>query len=178
MQIFNWPFASGNAAAVAGWGFWIGLLGLLASGIGFAVTFVQLRRTRTAAQEAKRASDEARTRVASYDMIFELSKAASALEAIQSHIKREDWAEAFHGYSNARIALVKISELPSTLSESAKNQVGIISDQIERTSRKMSTNLTKGADRGEVMKALQTNSEYQVALTRINAGLDRTRADG
>ncbi|MEJ6789698.1 hypothetical protein BrevBR_09095 [Brevundimonas sp. BR2-1] len=173
MQIFNWPFTPENAAAVAGWGFWIGLLGLLASAIGFAVTFVQLRRTRTAAQEAKRASEEARTRVASYDMIFELSKAASALENTQSHIRREDWAEAFHSYAEARIALVKISQLPSKLTQTTKDQISAIADQIERTGKRMSLNHTKGVDRSEQMRALQTNTDYQVALTRINASLDR-----
>jgi hypothetical protein len=175
MKIFDWPFLQQNTLSVAGWGFWFGFFGLLASIVGFAITFEQLRRTKTVAQEAKRASEDARTRVAIYDMIFELSKAASALEATQGHIKREDWSEAFHGYSDARIALVKISRLPSGLSESAKSQVGVLAEQIERTARRMTVNHNKGAEKSEVMKAVQTNTDYQVAITKINAGLDRVK---
>lgn len=111
-------------------------------------------------------------------MIFELSRAASALESIQGHIKRQDWAEVMQGYAEARLALVRMSQFPSGLSEGAKEQIGIIADQIEKSSKRAGVNMIKGSDQAEIVRILQSNSDYQIAVTRIHAGIDRITTDG
>jgi hypothetical protein len=163
---------------VAGWGYWFGLLGLVVSIVGFGFTIYQLMLTRSAAQAAVIASEQAKKRVASYDMIFELSRASSALEATHGHIRRGDWPEVLQGYSEARLALVRISQFPSALSDDSKRQVGLVSEQIERSCRRVGVNMTKGADQSELVRALQANTDYQVAVTKIHAGLDRITTNG
>lgn len=171
----EWFFNTQNATLISGWGFILSAVGLLVSIFGFAYTLVQVSLTKKAAEAAKEASDEARTRVAVYDVAAELSRASSALAATRDHIKREDWSAVVEGYADARISLAKISEFPSIVSNISRSNLSDIAGGIERSTRRIASALGKGEGTLDRMKILHAHAEYEVAVTAVASRVDRTK---
>lgn len=105
---WNWAFNPSHAADVAGWGFWLGALGLLLTVVGFAVTLRQLAKTKSAAEAAKSEVDRIQSSMKQYDSAHEVSRASYALGVARKHFKNEAWDDGADSYSDVRNSLISL----------------------------------------------------------------------
>lgn len=167
--ILRLPSSTSSAIGIV-----LSVAGLVGTAVGFYIAVRQILGAQRASEAARVASEAARSRVAAFDMITEVSRATSAIRSAQAHIRAGNWDEVVNSYSEARISLVKIAELPSDLAQPHKDHVGQIADNLERMNKRVAQNISKAAYTIDKMKALNSNSDYEVALVRISAKLDRT----
>ncbi|WP_156367697.1 hypothetical protein [Brevundimonas sp. Leaf363] len=173
--IFGWAFEASNASLTSGWSFWTGAAGFFLSVIGFTVTLVQLGLTKKAATAAADAANQARLRVAGYELASELSRALAALSSTRDGIKRQDWPSVVEHYAEARISLTKIAALPSAVSADARAELSRVVEQIEKSARRIAAALAKGEGTLDRMKILHAHADYEVAVTAVSATIDRTQ---
>ena len=88
-----WPFEASNALAVQGYGFWISLFGVMLTAAGFLITFIQLRKTQSAAEAAKKEALRIETSLKRYDAAHDISKAQYALRKVRKHFGNGAWGE-------------------------------------------------------------------------------------
>lgn len=121
----------------------ISVVSLVLTVVGFAVTFGTLLRTKTAAEEAKRAAEDASKRVkkdlAQFDTISGITSAMSAIDHLLSLQRRGGlWTEIPEHYTRLRRSLTELKSSNPNLSEahkrniqSAISQFASIEEQIE-----------------------------------------------
>lgn len=89
-------------------GLFLGLWGLIASLLGFSVTWWQLSKTHGAARAAQRAVGNLKREFRSFDVITELRTAKASAEETRSHIDASRWQEAYGSYNRTRVSLTKM----------------------------------------------------------------------
>lgn len=118
--MLHWPFQPDATLSVQGWGFWLAVLGMAISIIGFWVTLVQLARTKKATIAVSNAVRNIQFAVSKYDATIEASKADSVLESARKHFKLQEWSEAgenmdsfcasLHAIKTLQIAELRVHE--------------------------------------------------------------------
>lgn len=169
----KWVFDPANAVAVSGWGLLLGLFGTVLTVLGFALTGWQLWRTANATEAAALAVAGIKSRVATYDAIFEVSRASSALRETDRHLKRRNWPEAVDSYGDARHALVRLTELPSELDGERVTSLTDVLNEIVDFSERLEAAVLKSKDQGDVSRMINMNRKYVESLTRISIYLER-----
>lgn len=87
---------------------WQGLVGLLLTVAGFAVTIVNVLRGRSAAEEAKRAADRAVAEVQKLKVVTDLSSSISELEGIRRLLREDSWHQVSERLSYVRKLLIGV----------------------------------------------------------------------
>lgn len=96
-----------NTLVVAGWGFWLGILGLALTIVGFAVTLIQLTKTKTAASAVADEVERIRQSLAKYDAAQDIAKAGYALSATRRYLDNEAWQDVSDSYEDVRRGLIQ-----------------------------------------------------------------------
>lgn len=94
----------------------LGVWGVALAIVGFAITFVQLVRTRHATHAATEAITKLKREIASFDTVGEIRSARSLAGTVQDDLGRSDWPAASHRYDALRETLVKVISAPNGLS--------------------------------------------------------------
>lgn len=107
---FEWPFAKVNSEAVAGWGFWLNVVGLLLTTIGFILAFRQLKKTLNAADAAKQEAVRIRDAMNRFEIGNEAVRASSALLTARNYARNELWVHAATSYEVVHDSLLVLSD--------------------------------------------------------------------
>lgn len=102
---------------------WLGIAGLAFTLTGFGVTLLKLFRTASAADEAKRAAQEAIGEVRKVKIVVDLSAAVVELEEMKRVGRSELWAELPERLSRSRRLLIGVGASNPTLSEDDQSSV-------------------------------------------------------
>ncbi|WP_157038988.1 hypothetical protein [Caulobacter segnis] len=172
-DFFRWAMDPANAVKVSGWSFLAGILGTLLAIIGFPITGWQLWRTANATKAAANAVAAIKSRVATYDAVFEVSRASSALRETDRHLKRHSWAEAVESYSDARHALVRLTELPSNLTADRIQALSDVLSEVAQFSETIELSLQKQKSPGNVSIMINSNRRFSEVLARTSIALER-----
>lgn len=105
--LFVWPFRAENNLIVAGWGFWLAIIGLILTLVGFAITLLQLAKTKDAATAVGDEVDRIRRTLSRYDAAQETAKAAYALTTTRRYLENESWQDVADSYEDIRRGLVQ-----------------------------------------------------------------------
>jgi hypothetical protein len=107
----HWPFAAENSGVVQGWGFWLAVVGLMLTLVGFAITWVQLQQARTVAEAVNGEVKRIELSVQGYDAAHQATRAASALEAAKRHLRNSAWPDVADSYEEYRRSLLTLQQL-------------------------------------------------------------------
>lgn len=173
LEFFRWAMEPANAVQVSGWSFLIGIFGTLLTVVGFGLTSWQLWRTANATTAAALAVSGIKSRVAIYDAIFEVSRASSALRETDRHLKRHSWPEAIESYSDARHALVRLTELPSDLAGERVQSLADILAEVTHFSEQIEASNQKGRSPTNVSVMINSNRRFVEVLARISITLEK-----
>lgn len=169
----KWVFDPANAVQVSAWGLLLGLFGTLLTILGFGLTGWQLWRTANATEAAALAVAGIKSRVATYDAIFEVSRAVSALKETDRHLKRHSWVDAVESYGDGRHALVRLTELPSDLNAERLENLSNILSEVVIFSEKIEAALQKSKAPTDVSKMINSNRRFVETLARISIALEK-----
>lgn len=162
-----WLFDPARAAEVSGWGLLASVVGTAVTVLAFGITICQLARARSAAKKVENAVNKLRSRVATYDLVFELSKLGSSLRETQRHISNESWSDAVSSNTESRVSLVRLSELPSSLSDPQKSRLSVLADQVEKINRQFRSTAIKGTPVANNLKLIQIVADIEIEITRL-----------
>jgi hypothetical protein len=173
LDFFRWAMEPANAVKVSGWSFLIGIFGTLLTVIGFGLTGWQLWRTANATEAATKAVAGIKSRVATYDAIFEVSRASSAFRETDRHLKRHNWPEAVESYNDARHALVRLTELPSDLTADRISSLADVLSEVVQFSELIESAIQKSKSPANVSAMINSNRRFSEALARASIALER-----
>lgn len=139
-------FDARNSGLVGGIGLILSALGLVVTGVGFAFTWLQLKRTKSAAEASSEAVRALKSRMSEYDTLADLAFAMSAAREIKRHIDGRQWKYALDGLEEIKIFLIRILELSGKTLEGEETQ---IKDTISKLSMSAQS-LSKQIERGDV----------------------------
>lgn len=126
---------------VGGIGLIVGLVGILLTVVAFGITIWQLIQTRSASDQVKQAVEALKTRVTTYDVVTELAKATAALKESQRHVANSSWVHVIESITEARISVVMLAELQSSLDQGDRVKLSEISRELENASKRIRSSL-------------------------------------
>ncbi len=170
--IIDWLFDPTNGPTVGAWAFLLGVFGTGVTIIGFGITLAQLRRTATNAEAAKRAAEAVKSRVATYDAVFEVSRATAALRETQRHLRIGALESAVDSYVTVREALVRLIELPSPLGGEERARIGAMLSDITVLCDKIEAGLQRGKP-PDVTKAIKSARDHGALMTRLRIVIEK-----
>ena len=156
------------------WGFLLSALGLLVSIVGFSLTIWQLVRTASATRAAGAAVDRLKLRVATYDAIFEISRARSAIKETQSNARGSDWRRVVESYATTREALLRVRELSPHLDDKQRDKIDDVIEEINRFCDRVESSLQKGAIAFDVAKAIRAIRSHSDFVDRLRITMERS----
>lgn len=169
----EWIFQNENAGLVGGLGLVSGLLGTVLTLVAFGITIWQLARTRSANQRVASAISSLKSRVAAYDVVTELARADAALKESQRHVATGNWLSVVDSVSEARVAIVRLAELPSSLEIGNRATLSAMSSRLEQASKRIRSSLSKGSKMPEQSQVLHLMSEFQIEITKVALKVER-----
>lgn len=163
---WRWLVAFSGGAASA-WGLLLDAYGLIGTAVGFYIALRQIHNAQLASEAAARASEEAKSRFAAYDVVSELARAGSALKESQRHVSSNNWTDVMESLSEARLAIVRLAELPSALDQSGRDTLVAMSTRLEKAGRRIRSSLTKGTRMPDQTDVIHVMSEFQLEVTKL-----------
>lgn len=110
MSIFRdalaWSFAETNSALVAGWSFWLTIVGFVLTLAGLGLAMWQLGRTRTSADAAKTEAERLRGSLNRFEIGNEAVRASSALTTARNYARNDLWIHAATSYESVHDSLL------------------------------------------------------------------------
>jgi hypothetical protein len=98
-----------NSAAVGAWGLILGIIGILLTLVGFAVSIVQIRQAKSAAEAAAEAAGRVQVRVSRYDAAVDLAEAKTSLQNARHYANLDAWPQFVASYEIASEALGRVA---------------------------------------------------------------------
>lgn len=115
------------------------VIGVLIAIPGFIITVITIRRTKSAAESAKTAAEQAVKGLAKADTVFQIATALSFIDQICNMHRSQDWSSLPDKYTALRRSLISIKESSAARTEghqivlqSAISLTAQLEDQIER----------------------------------------------
>lgn len=173
-NIVAWAQISQNAALLSLTSFFAGLIGLGLTLLGLWLTFRQARKASSAAQAARDASEAAKARILAYDVVSELARLAASLKELSRHVQAANWVRVVAACGETSMSVVRLSELPSKLTEEHRFQLEEIGQQANSLSRRVGATVAKGASPPDVAKTLSSVTEWQLKLERTTLFFGKT----
>lgn len=161
-----WLFGPANASVVSGWS-------LLLTVFGFALTFWQLWRTRTAASAALEAAKAAKSRALGFDAAFEVARLASSLRETTRHVGNLNWSHSVDSLSEALTSLVRLNDLHESFDDAERQGLQEMVARLSELQNRITSSLTKGSQSVSGPKALQLLSRYQLSVTRLGTRFEK-----
>lgn len=141
---YNWPFQPWNEHQVAGWGFWLAIVGLILTLGGFYLTFYQLRKTRSAAEAVENKVKEVQAALVRYDVANDVARASVALSAARNYARAGLWANVADSYEVCRSGLHAIKDDSSDLSSEQRQEIERAIRYIDSLCKRIENGLEKG----------------------------------
>ncbi|MFZ5705867.1 MAG: hypothetical protein ACOY5R_11450 [Pseudomonadota bacterium] len=164
---YAWPFEAANQAGVAGWSFWLGIIGFIVSLLGFAVTIYQLQKTRSAADAAK---DEARRIegiLQRYEVASEATRASAALGTAKNYVRNGLWPSAADSYEIVRDGLLALRSEAVDLTDDHRKKIDEACAFIKELCAKIERDVQRGRQSTDVAKVVAVMSEHSILLSEI-----------
>lgn len=151
----------------------LGVASLLVTLTAFVITIWQLVKTASATQAAADAVEAIRSRVATYDLVFELSRSQGAVREAQRHLRNSAWSDVVASFEVAREAVTRLAELPSSLQDSDVRSLREIVEELGSVAVRIDAGIQKGEVKIDAAKALKQTAIHLQALTRIGVSIQR-----
>ncbi|MDP2216199.1 MAG: hypothetical protein Q8J68_02790 [Methanolobus sp.] len=90
---------------------WVGLIGSIVSIAGLPFALLQISRTRSAAEAAKKAATQAQQSFQKNIIVADLSSCARFIGEIQSQIRSERWEAALYRINELKTVLIQVRHL-------------------------------------------------------------------
>lgn len=162
----DWLFSQTNSPAVSGWAFLLTIF-------GFALTFWQLWKTRSAAAAAEKAANEARGRALTFDAAFEVARLSSSLRESIRHINNSTWHYSVESLSEAQVALVRLGDLHERFDAIERQGLVEMIDKLSELQNRITRSQSKGTQSVSKPKAIDLLSSYQLAATRLSTRFEK-----
>ena len=172
-SFLRWLFDPANAVQVSAWGLLLGVLGTILTVAGFALTGWQLWKTADATRAAAQAVANIKSRVATYDAVFEISRATSALKETDRHLKKRSWPDAVESYASFRHAVVRLIELPSSLGDEQREELRKMLRSATSSADRLERSVVGSSDPGGVVRAISNNMKAVEYLAVVSIHLER-----
>lgn len=169
----RWLFEPENSGLVGGLGLLVGAGGSILTIVAFAITIWQLIRTASANRAVASAVQALKSRVAAYDVVSELARADSALKETQRHLISGNWLHVLDSLSEARVSVVRLSELPSSLDDAHRSSLSEMSNSIENSNKRIRSALSKGSKMPDQASLLHSTGEFQMTITKLSLKVER-----
>ncbi|MFC4593062.1 hypothetical protein [Sphingobium tyrosinilyticum] len=174
-SFWNWPFLPSNTLAVAGWGFWLAIIGLILTLAGFWITLRQLNKTKSASEAVKQEVERIRGSLDAYDAAHEASRAQYALKTVRRNLHNNLWAEVIISYEDVRNSLVILKSTSNLLSKDQLDQIDSAITYIHRLCERIEGDLQKKANSISAVKTSAVIRQHDQLLVDINITLQRGR---
>lgn len=171
-NLINWAFLPDSALDVAGWGFWFGLLGLLLSLVGFAITFRQLAKTKDASEAARVAVERIRNSLAVFDGANEASRASYALGTTLTHVRNGMWRDAADSYADVRRSLMRLRSI-EYVALSHQPDIDEAMNFIARLCDRIEAQKSKGSFSIDVAKTCSIIRDHDELLVHIQESIKK-----
>ena len=169
-----WPFEESSTYLVQGWGFWLAIIGLLISVVGFWITLVQLGRTKKATAAVSQEVNKIQFAVSRYNAALETSRAESSLHAGKNHVKNAEWDQANEALETFSKALHTLRELHVPEVERHGANLDLAMSHVIRLCERLDAAGVGGLSRNETLKTLTALREHDRLITSVRVGLDRS----
>jgi hypothetical protein len=147
-----------------------GIFGAIIGLIGFYLTISQVREAKTAADAARDAANQVKSKILLLDIVSELSVAGGALREAQRHLKLPAWNNAIESYLNARECLVRVSSVSQNLKPEEKDKMSKTLADISSFCNYIERNLNEGK-MIDVPKALYSCRDHVDFITELSVNL-------
>ena len=172
--MLHWPFQPDATLSVQGWGFWLAVVGMAVSIIGFWITLVQLARTRKATIAVSNAVRNIQFAVSKYDATIEASKADSSLESARKHFRLHEWVQAGEAMDAFSSSLHAIKTLQiAELQEHELEMDGALT-HASRLCERLDKVGSLGLPDNEAIKTLSSMRDNAKLLTSVRIALQRS----
>jgi ATP:corrinoid adenosyltransferase len=158
---------------VGGIGLLVGIFGIALTLIAFGITIWQLIQTRSASEQVRIAVNALKSRVIAFDVVTELAKATAALKESQRHVANSNWLNCIDSMAEARLSVVILSELESSLDSRDRENLSRISTELENASKRIRSSISKGTKMPEPSSVVHAVGEYQVEITKMSMKVER-----
>ncbi|MCS3860349.1 hypothetical protein GGP86_000097 [Salinibacter ruber] len=150
------------------------VIGSIASSFGFVIAIVQIAKVRSSSEAARRAAQEAKSRVYNYVSLSDISSSIKMLDEVKRYLRDENYIAAEIRMSDLRGKLTKVKDHSSMNYVGKKKELaGIVSDLgMEVTNlNKTIMDRSKSYDRVKVMEKLERAKDIiQQMESRIKFG--------
>jgi hypothetical protein len=155
------PFDPANGGWVAGWGFWFGLIGLLLTLIGFAITWVQLARAKSVAVAARDEAARIQLSLKRHDAVQEATRAKGALEAAKRHVRKQEWEDGGERLDEFRRHIISLRSSVPGLSDGLLSQIDSAVSYVSKLCARIDRASASGAniDFAKTVSVLRTHDE-------------------
>lgn len=148
------------ADRVGAWGLIVSGFGLLLSIVGFGITWLQISRTRSAAQKVSKALSNIRRDYASFDVATELRSARESIGRVLIALGDQRWGEAMSSLDTLRVCLVKMSSVSNVMDVA---DTGWIKDEAGRVMSHHDNILSVYVDRPQQIQVQEMCSSIRTA---------------
>ena len=138
----------------------IGLLGLVLTIAGLAITIWNSIRARSAAEQAALAAHEARNHLLRWQGTVDFATIISRIDALKGEHRRRNWQGALERYSDLRRDLIAVQANLSTISEEQRSRFQACIVLLARLEEEVEAHLM--------------DQEHQMDVAKINAHISRS----
>jgi len=172
--LFDWPYDASSTLLIQGRGYWLAIIGLVISVVGFAITLIQLDRTKKATKAVADEIDKIQFAVSRYNAVAETSRAETSLDAARRHVRGSEWDLALQSLEAFSKALHTLRELRVREIEphDANLQQAIV--HINRLCERLDGAEAKGLPKNETPKTLSALRDHDMLITSVRVVLDRS----
>ena len=150
------------------------VIGLLIAVPGFVLTLRSVRKTRSAAESARKAAEQTVKSLAKADTVIQITVAISVIDEIRRMHRQSSWPNLPDRYSSLRRALISIKESSASHAQShqttlqdAISQISVLEDQIEQQ-------LAGQPSRMDIPRANRIMAKQADALQRVLENIKTT----
>lgn len=169
----DWAFQRSNETLIAGWGFWLAVLGLFLTLIGFGATIYQLRKTRSAATAAKEESLRIQRALARYEVVNEATRAAAALATARKFLRSGLWSHVADSYETVRIGLAALKTDASDLLEGHVERIDVACKYIQKLCAKIERDIQNDEITVNAAKTVSVMAEHTVLIYDITRTIEK-----
>ena len=172
-RFWEWPFDPQSDHLVAGLGFWISIMGLVLTFVGFGITFAQLKKTRSAADAAKSEAARIEISLARYQITNEAAKASAALDTARNYLRADLWMMAGDSYETVRDSFDALRLEVKTLTDDHKTRIEEATRYIRNFCSRVERDRVNSVMTINSSKTLAVMGEHRLLLAEITRVLEK-----
>lgn len=174
VHLIDWPFKESSELAVQGWGFWLAIIGLIISVVGFWITIIQLSRTKKATEFAASEIKRIQFAIVKYEATVETSRAEAFLSSARKHVKFSEWSQAGESLEALTKALHTLIELRVLELSPHAESINSVLSHARRLCERLDKAFPHGLSDGEKQKTLSNLRDHDNVITSMRIALQRS----